>query len=250
MKKMNSRNLWPILIFLIILGSCTGSKKTEETAEGVETPAGDNWITLFDGNSLDAWRGFKMDHVPSGWRISNGEITSYGEAIRDSLNLEHGDLLTRDEFENFELELEWKISKGSNSGIIYFIQETDSSKYPYYTGPEFQIVDNDIYPKDLKNHFLAGDLYDLIGCSEITVKPVGEWNKARIVAHGSHVQHWLNGVKVVDYDLNSPELKELEKNSKWRDYPEFGLFTKGHIALQEHPGEVFFRNIRIRSLAE
>lgn len=247
MKKLTISHLW-LAVLLLVFVACSGEKKTEGAEENEESNSNDGWVTLFDGTSLDAWRGFKMDHVPSGWTIKDGELTSFGAAIRDSLNLEHGDIITRKQYENFELELEWKISKGSNSGIIYFVQETDSSKNTYYTGPEMQIVDNDIYEKDLKNHFLAGDLYDLIGCSQITVKPVGQWNSVRIVADGSHVQHWLNGIKVVDYDLFSPELKELEKNSKWQYYPEFGKVAKGYIALQEHPGEVYFRNIRIRSL--
>ena len=237
-----------LLLAVIFLVACSNEKKAEETEEPVNGNSSNEWITLFDGNSLDAWRGFKMDHVPSGWRIANGELTSYGESIRDSLNLEHGDVITREQYENFELELEWKISKGSNSGIMYFVQETDSSKHTYDTGPEMQIVDNDIYAEDLKNHYLAGDLYDLIGCSEIAVKAVGEWNVVKIVANGSHVQQWLNGVMVVEYDLNSDKMKNLIEESKWKGYPEFGMFTKGHIALQEHPGEVFYRNIRIRSL--
>lgn len=221
--------------------ACT-SKNSEYAVEGPE-----EWTVLFDGSNLDQWRGFKKDHVPSVWYIEDSLLICMDSEMRNAEEAETGDIMTREKFQNFELSLEWKISGGGNSGILYFVQETDSSNYSYYTGPEMQVLDNEMAGDNLEKH-MAGDLYDLISCSKISVKPVGEWNSVRIVADGSHVEHWLNGVKVIDYDLQSVEMDSLMKNSKWANYPEFGLTTSGHIALQDHGNRVWFRNVKIRSL--
>jgi len=232
------------LLTFAVLVSCN-SKNAEYAVDPEAEKAG--WTVLFDGSNLDQWRGFKMDHVPNIWDIEDSSIVCNIPPGPRADSLEVVDLMTRDQFENFELDLEWKISQGGNSGIIYFVQETDSSKHTYETGPEMQVLDNE-NARDNSVLHRAGDLYDMISTSEMVAKPAGEWNSVRIIANGGKVEHWLNGVKVVEYDLLSPELDSLKRNSKWQYYPEFGLAANGHIALQEHGGKVWFRNIRIKKL--
>ncbi|MES2730929.1 MAG: DUF1080 domain-containing protein [Bacteroidota bacterium] len=201
------------------------------------------WKILFGGKNTDAWRGFHKETMPSGWKVDNGTLT-LGEKGA-------GDIITKDEYENYELELEWKISEGGNSGIIYNVVEDPKYKNTYETGPEMQVLDNDRHP-DAKlgknSNRTAGSNYDLISPAK-PAKPAGAWNKARLVVNKGHVEHWLNGVKVVEYQLWSPEWEELVKNSKFTAFPDYGKAKKGHIALQDHGDKVWYRNIRIRTLS-
>ena len=192
---------------------------------------------LFDGKSTDAWRGFKRDTFPTkGCVVENGTLHPVvgGDKV---------DLVTKDVYKDFDLELEWKVGPSGNSGVMYDVAETEPESY--YTGPEMQVLD-DAGHKDGKNpKTSAGALYALIGPSARVVKPVGEWNKARIVKKGNHVEHWLNGTKIVEYDLGSPALAALIADSKFKEWPRFAKEGQGHIVLQHHGDPAWFRNVRI-----
>jgi hypothetical protein len=208
----------------------------------IETP----WRSLFDGKSLDAWRGYKSVAVPDGWRIADGALTKDGHV---------GDLISKDQFGDFELELEWRIGRAGNSGIFYRgIEDADFSGKPnddriYTTGPEYQLLD-DAEAADNKTRLTcAAAAYGLYPSPPGHLKAIGEWNLARIVAKGPHVEHWLNGVKAVEYELWSSDWEAKVASTKFKAWPKFGRARVGHIGLQgDHEGMLAFRNIRIREL--
>ena len=195
------------------------------------------WRLLFDGRSLDAWRGFRQQDAPPGWKVVDGTITRVGAGP---------DLITRDQFANFELTVEWRIASGGNSGIMYRV--TEAAEATYETGPEMQVLDDARHPDGRSRLTAAGALYGLYPAPEGAVRPAGQWNSARIVVNGRHVQHWLNGVKTVEYELQSPEWEQKVAASKFNQWPGFGRAARGHIALQDHGDLVSYRNIKIRTL--
>lgn len=197
-------------------------------------------IVLFDGKSTDAFRGFRREVFPDkGWKVEDGTLKTIprGDVV---------DLVSKETFENFDLQLEWRISPGGNSGVIY--RSTEEFSAPWHTGLEMQILD-DAKHKDGKNpKTTAGALYALIAPGDKNLQPVGDWNKARLLVNGNHVEHWLNGVKVVAYELDSPALAALIAESKFKAMPRFAKEKIGHIVLQNHRDEVWFRNITVRKL--
>ena len=196
------------------------------------------WRVLFNGTSLDAWRGYKGATVPTGWRVENGTLTK---------NAPVADIVSKDQFGDFELELEWKIGDAGNSGIFY--RGTEEYDHIYWSAPEYQLLD-DVKAADNKTRLTcAGAAYALYPSPPGHLKPVGEWNATRIVANGKHVEHWLNGTKLVEYELESRDWKAKVKASKFVDWPHYGRAPRGHIAMQgDHAGTLAFRNIRIREL--
>jgi hypothetical protein len=196
------------------------------------------WRLLFDGSSLSGWRSLASPEPGTGWKVADGAIVRTGKS---------GDLLTVGEFGDFELSIEWKVEDATNSGILYRVGLGESQTY--FTGPEYQILD-DVKGGDRFNpKHLAGALYDLVAPPKDVTEPVGSWNLTRIVVRGWHIEHWLNGEKIVDVDLSSPEGKALRMHSKFSAMPHFAEFASGHIALQDHDGMVSFRNIKVRDLA-
>ena len=197
------------------------------------------WKLLFDGKSLDGWRGYKTEEIGAGWKVQDGTLTLTAAKA--------GDIMTKQEFGDFELSFEWKISEGGNSGVIYRVGLGENASFR--TGPEYQVLDN-VKAKDNKlgNH-LAGSLYD-IGpeAPRDLPKPVGQWNTSRLVVRGWKVEHWLNGKQVVALDLASAEGKAAIAKSKFKDWPKFASLAKGHIAFQDHGDVVSYRSIRIREL--
>ena len=159
-----------------------------------------------------------------------------------------GDLVTNDEYENFELQLEWKISNCGNSGIMFNVVEDDIYCCPYLTGPEMQILDNTCHPDTKFKTHRAGDLYDMIETKYLTVRPAGEWNKVRLISNKGNVQFWLNGYEVVSFKMHDDNWKEMIAKSKFRDWEDFGMAKKGKIVLQDHGDKVWFRNLKIRKL--
>lgn len=206
------------------------------------TPAADPaWRVLFDGTSTEAWRGYRRDSFPTGgWVVENG-------ALKTVVGGDRCDIVTRERFRDFELELEWRVSPGGNSGVFYDVAE--DAPQAWHTGPEMQVLDDKGHRDGQSGKTSAASLYALIPPAGHTLKPVGEYNHARLVKKGGHVEHWLNGVRVLEYELGSPALTQLIAESKFKDLPRFAREGEGHLALQHHGQEVWFRNVRIRPLA-
>ncbi len=195
------------------------------------------WELLFDGHSTDGWRGYMMDTMPDGWRVVDGELTRVGPGR---------DVITVEQFENFELTLEWRIELGGNSGVFFRAVEGPGSIY--FGAPEMQILDDANHPDGRSALTSVGSNYALHPAPRGVAHPVGEWNSVHIVVDGDHVQHWLNGVPTADYELGSPDWSERVAASKFNQWSEYGQASRGHIGLQEHGGFVAFRNIKIRRL--
>ncbi|MEO7413160.1 MAG: DUF1080 domain-containing protein [Opitutaceae bacterium] len=230
---MNPHPLRQVFFLIALLGvaSTTGG------AEAKSPQMSKEWKPLFDGNTLTGWRSLKSETPGAGWKVVDGVLTTAGKA---------GDLLTAEQFGDFEFSAEWKIAEAGNSGIIYRVGLDEAATY--HTGPEYQLLDNaKAADNKLANH-LAGSLYDLVAAAKDVTKPVGDWNVTRIVVRGWHVEHWLNGVKVLETDLGKPEGKALVAGSKFKAMPKFATLSRGHIALQDHGDIVSFRNILIRDL--
>ena len=212
-----------------------------------ETAAG--WTLLFDGKTTKGWRGYHAAAFPAqGWVVEDGAITRVGKGEKPGSG---GDIITTGEYANFELALDWKVSPGGNSGLKYLITESPDGTGHAGVGYEMQILDDERHPDAMmgvNGNRRAGALYDLIPPTTHPARPIGEWNQARLVVRGRHVEHWLNGQRVVQFDIGSPEMKALIAKSKYKDIKGFGEATSGHILLQDHGDEVSFRNIRIRQL--
>ena len=226
------------------LFSCKEAQKPSqvETEPTVE-PANSEWIDLFDGTSTDAWKGWKKDKVGAAWSIQENGDLMFDPTVEDK-----GDIITRESFENFEFHLDWKISDCGNSGIMYNVQESDDYHAPYSTGPEMQILDNTCHPDGKIVTHRAGDLYDMIETSEASVKPAGEWNSIIIKSKDARYEFWQNGVKVVEFQMHNDAWDSLVADSKFKDWEGFGAFRSGHIALQDHGDQIWFRNIKIKTL--
>jgi hypothetical protein len=224
--------------FLCLLGAWAVSNLMAaelNTLTPAERSAG--WKLLFDGTTIAGWRSLKSEAPGAGWSAVGGTLTTVGQA---------GDLVTTGEYGNFELSLDWKVSEGANSGIIYRVGLTEDATYR--TGPEYQVLDNLKAEDNKQANHLAGALYDLVAPPKDFTKPVGQWNTARLVVRGWHVQQWLNGEKTVDIDLASPAGKALIAGSKFKTMPKFATLLRGHIALQDHGDVVSFRNVKILEL--
>jgi hypothetical protein len=195
------------------------------------------WKLLFDGESLRGWRGYQKKKAPPGWVVEDNAITRVAEA---------GDLITEKQFKDFELALEWRISEGGNSGIMFRVAE--GAEASYETGPEMQVLDDARHPDGRNRLTSAGSAFGLYAAPAGIVKPAGEWNQVRLLVRGHHVEHWLNGVKVVEYELESPEWESKVAGSKFRQWPGFGRAPKGYIALQDHGDKVWYRSIKIREI--
>ncbi len=195
-----------------------------------------------EGTLLDAsqWRSYKGEGIADGWKAEGDTISL--------VNPSAGDLISKETYGNFELTFEWKISPGGNSGVFFHVQERTDLPYVFYSGPEYQVLDNK--GRDEPPLEQAGALYALYAPAEDHTKPVGEFNEGKIVVNGSHVEHWLNGHKVVEYDMDSAGFKAKVMDSKFSKWPDFAARREGHLALQDHGDPVTYRNIRIKRLGE
>jgi len=203
----------------------------------------DGWKLLFDGKTTAGWRNFNTTKVGAGWKVQNGELY-----LDKTVTEGRGDILTDAEYENYEFSIEWKIDACGNSGIIFNVVEDPKYEATYVTGPEMQVLDNACHPDAKIIKHRAGDLYDLISCSKETVKPVGEWNTAVIRSDRTKMEFWLNGTKVVEFTMHDKKWDEMVAGSKFNTMPDFGKARKGHIALQDHGDNLWYRNIKIREL--
>ena len=199
----------------------------------------EGWQLLFNGKNLDGWKSFQGKEI-SGWKVIDGVLNNSG------VGSDHGgDIVTKEKFQNFELSLEWKIASKSNSGIFYHVNEKIGNAI-FESGPEYQLIDDKGWPEKLNDYQYSGANYGMHAPQNAVVKDISEWNQARIIVDGAHVQHYLNGIKVVDYYLWDDGWKALKEKGKWKDYPYYGMAKKGNIGLQDHGGLAQFRNIKIK----
>jgi len=210
--------------------------RAANTLTQAERAAG--WQLLFNGKDLNQWRVYRKTNIPPQWTIDDGAITLTAGGA--------GDLMTREKYGDFELSLDWKISSGGNSGVIYRIKEADTNGQTYFTGPEMQVLDDDVHADGKIPSHRAGAIYDLVVPKAGNVRPVGEWNTARVVLRKGRLEHWLNGVKVAESSYGDDAWKKMVAGSKFKAWPQFGLASTGHIALQDHGDRVWYRNIKLR----
>jgi len=202
-----------------------------------EKEKSEGWVALFDGKTLNGWRNYKGEGVKSGWKVEGGAMVHTKKG---------GDLITEKQYENYELKLEWKISEGGNSGIFLGVREGKGAIY--FTGIEMQILDNQKH-KDRKDPtHRAGACYGLFASVDSAVGKVGTWNRVRILKEGDHYQFFLNGVKTADFKTESEGFKKLVAQSKFKKWPKFATYRKGHIGLQDHGDVVSFQNLKIREI--
>ena len=242
--------LLPGLLVLLACGTPSPDQSTAAAAPAVPPPTysplnaltaeedSTGWTLLFDGQSAAGWHTFGKDSV-SGWEIVEGQLRTPGNK---------GDIVTNDTFGDFELYLEWQISPGGNSGIMFYVQEGPDYSYTFETGPEFQIIDDEGYETPLESNQKTGANYGLLAPSVAAAQPVGSFNTSRIKVWKGKVEHYLNGERVVTYKLWTPEWKEAVAKTKFKDMPGYGAFQSGHIALQDHGDVVAYRSIKIRRL--
>ena len=230
---MVGRNATALIACLMLLGGC-------------DREAAGEWTELFNGEDLSGWRSYGEATPRSAWIVEDGAIVLDVDQFTTSTT--GGDLITDGQFENFELELEWKISAGGNSGIFFGVREIAGQQVAYRTGIEMQVLDNDRHVDGNLPETSAGACYGLYAPAEDAVRPVGEYNKVRLVVRDSNVEHWLNGHLIVEYTIGSKDWSARVAESKFADWEHFGIYRAGHIALQDHTDRVWFRNIRIREL--
>jgi hypothetical protein len=236
------RNIATLIILAAILASCATQTPKEPAINSLtKTEIAEGWILLFNGSDLNNWKIYNGGDV-TGWKIEDGILHNSGVGSDYG-----GDIITREQFQNFELYLEWKIAPQSNSGIFFHVVEHVAPAI-YQSGPEYQLIDDHGWPGKLEPGQLSGANYDMHAPVGAQVKPLNEWNKTRLIVNGPHVEHWLNGVKVVEYELWSDEWFELKAASKWGKQEYYGAASQGHIGLQDHGGLTMFRNIKIRKL--
>lgn len=254
---MNMQKIIPSILLASVFCACQ-PKSTEQQSDQdttkVEAPVdtvnklsdaekSEGWILLFDGVSKNGWRTFKNKENNS-WDVVDG--TLHCKPFDDNGTNQRADLITVDQYENFELAFEWKISHQGNSGVMYRV--TEELDEPYFTGPEYQLLDDGKYPGEVAETNFSAANYAMHAATNKKLNPAGEWNTAKIIVAGNHVEHWLNGTQVVAYELHSDDWKKRKAGSKWKDVASYGSAKKGHIDLQDHGNEVWFRRIMIKPI--
>jgi len=249
--------LFYLLLSASLLGSCSSSKTTpmennnENAADANVLTAqekSDGWQLLFDGTTTNGWHTYGKNTIGKAWKVEGGTLRLDAASKADWQTAEGGDIVTAEEFDNFDLRLEWKVAPKGNSGIMFYVKEDPQYPYPWHTGPEIQVLDNAGHPDAKIGKHRAGDLYDLIAASKETVKPAGEWNQVRIVANKGKLDSYLNGELVISTTMWDDQWRQLIAGSKFKDMPAFGTFQSGRISLQDHGDNVWFRNIKIKRL--
>jgi len=205
---------------------------------------GEGWELLFDGQSLDNWKVYNAEGTGS-WLVEDGLLAASGTGSDSD-----GYIITKKQYNNFDLKFEWKIAEGGNSGVLYHVIESERYSTPYLTGPEYQLVDDVGFPSELEEWQKTGADYAMYVPDKDKKKlnPVGEWNSSRIVFDNGHVEHWLNGEKILEFEAWTDEWFELKNSGKWKTTPDYGLSSVGHISLQDHGSRIWFRNMKIKEL--
>lgn len=253
---MSLKKICIVLVLSVLFFRCTAPVK-EVQSQLTKSEIDEGWELLFDGKTFNGWRGLGRDTVETNhWKVENGEIHKIDSRqvppLPNGEKIIGGDLMTVDTFDNFELSFEWKIKEAGNSGIKYNVSEELTngwgSKYSAL-GFEYQILDDghEMY-KDLKTTQFTGALYEMYAPQNVQLKPVGEWNSSRILLNVNHGEHWLNGIKVVEFEFATAEFDSLFQLSKYAKYPGFEKKRKGHIVITNHTDESWYRNIKIRRI--
>ena len=257
------KNFLLIALSLSIIFGCTNKNEEKSESKEVvlvyntlsESEIAEGWELLFDGKTFDGWRGIGLESIPDGhWKIEDNCIRKIGgdevPTQADGQPVKGGDLITAKTFDNFEFTFEWKISKAGNSGVKYNVIEEYSIKNGSTgaLGYEYQVLDDDEHKDNLNPTHRAGSLYDMIEATGKTLKPVGEFNTSKIVFNKNHGEHWLNGLKVVEYDIDSPEFQAFFEKSKYHKHDDFTEHKIARIVLQDHRDDCWYRNLKIRKL--
>lgn len=225
-------------INLRVMALCVSTLASVADAQLSQADQAAGWRLLFDGSTLKGWRGYRADTMPSGWFVKDGALTKTAGTR---------DIMTVDQYGDFELTFDWRLTTGGNAGVFY--RATEEYDRVYWSGPEYQLLDDASAPDGRSRLSSAGALMSVYPSPAGIVKPANEWNSARIVVKGAHVEHWLNGTKVVDYELWSDDWKAKVAASKFGRWPNYGLAKRGYIAFQgDHSGELNLRNLRIREI--
>ncbi|MEO6813628.1 MAG: DUF1080 domain-containing protein [Ginsengibacter sp.] len=238
---MRNKLFFSAIIITTILISCSSTSKTNNSLSKKEIRQG--FTLLFDGKTMDGWRTYQNQTSPS-WAVDSGTLHCKGSSA--NYGAITADLITKNQYENFDFMCDWKISPGGNSGILYMV--TENTPYSYLTGPEYQIIDDKNFPEKLEEWQHTSANYAMNPAPTAVPNAVGEWNHARIVENGNHVEHWLNGKKVVEYELYSADWNQRKMNSKWKDDTTYAQSKRGHISFQNHGSEAWFKNIKIKEL--
>jgi hypothetical protein len=247
---MIKRILLPMAVAFTMLSACNSSDTARKDAKSTAITQKDSeWESLFDGVTSSGWHSYGKDSLGKAWKMEDSVLHLDASVKSDWQTKNGGDIVTDKEYENFHLKLDWKISKGGNSGIMFYVKEdTAKYKYPWETGPEMQVVDNVGHPDGKSPLTSAGSLYDLIPVSKNSVKPAGEWNAVEIIADHGKLDLYLNNEHVISTTLWDDAWRKLIAGSKFATMPDFGTFKKGRISLQDHGADVWFRNIKIKRL--
>lgn len=237
--------LWTSIIAVLMMCRIAQAESSQTPNTLSPEEQKDGWRLLFDGKSTAGWRGYKANAMPDSWRVENGALLS-----RIEKNASSGDIVTVDQFDDFELILEWKMTKGGNSGVIY--RATEESPNVWESGAEYQILDNSGHMDGLNPLASAGACYSVFAPAKDATHPLGQWNLSRIVAKGSHIEHWMNGEKLLEYEVDNEFWRAHVKTSRYYltayGQGNWGRAPKGHIALQDYGGAIEFRNIKLRPI--
>ena len=246
-----------ISLFLMIMTVITCSAQTKKDAKSlygeleknstpntlIDKEKTNGWKLLFDGKTTNGWHGYNLKVFPDCWTIEDGALTMNSKG-----GGEDQDIVTNQTYRNFAFSIDYKLTKGANSGVIFQVAENPKYKFPYETGPEFQIIDHENWPDKLEDWQINGANYAMYPPMVRPYKPLGEWNHLFLVVTGNQVTQILNGEVVVKYEKNSEEWLKLRNSGKWSNFPDWGKFDEGHISLQNHGTKVWYRNIKIKEL--
>jgi hypothetical protein len=254
MKNTNDIFKFMGLFALIFMISCSGNQKKADTVseEPTETEAEDDgWVSIFDGKTLNGWKRYNKEDIGPLWQVQDGMIFFNGSGLGEGSGEDGGTLITIKQYGNFEFSVDWKIAEGGNSGLLYHVVESPEYSHAYNTGPEYQLIDDNNYHETIKGLNAVAANYDMYAASpDKKLNPPGDWNTSKIVYNNGHVEHWLNGDKVLEFEEGSDDWKARYEKSKWAsgDYPGWCKYKVGSLGLQDHGANLWFRNIKAKEL--
>ncbi|MFT7269520.1 MAG: hypothetical protein ACJAXB_002825 [Candidatus Endobugula sp.] len=243
---MKRLSIFNSLILSLFIVSCGNSKPKEETTVVADTTSA--WISLFNGEDFDGWEMYGEEPIMGEWAVIDGAIVC-NQGLGENNSGFNRSIMTTQDFENFEFELEYKIAKGGNSGIFYHVVESPEFGHDYMTGPEYQVLDDEFSRSESEAYKMAASNYSMHAALETKKpNPFMEWNKVKIVYNNGHVEHWLNDEKVVEFEEGDEAYKGILAESKWANTPSYAASETGRFSLQNHGDEVYYKNIRVRPL--